>query len=294
MRQVLLYIAALGLLLIPQAVRAVPPLVVGVLEEPQCKPEVAIAIRPLFVKSKGQWESLETRESAQSMRFGNLRWVATLDGNQLAQLSASDPGFSSKYAWTYSRDYLLKPVMPIGLDLPDNQKSSYAGWCDPPKHRPLVVTTGSRWDDPEGWKRIGKSTLVLQQAFTALRHEWSGKSWCMNGLDNKKTPVRIGLAQMKLHAAYHDHEKRVLVAVSLDSRLYECDSEIDEGGVVYWVLLGASPRYIGNMNDLVDAADYDGDGKTEFLFWYGGYNQDGYLLFSNDFRRKTSFLWSYH
>jgi len=294
MKQVFLYVAAVGGLLIFQSVHAGQSLVIGVLEEPQCKPEVTIAIRPLFVKSDGQWKTLDTRESAQSMSFGNLQWIATLDGTQLGQLHARDPGFSSKYAWTYSRDYLLKPTMPSGLRLPDNRQSSYGGWCDPPKHRPLVVTSGSRWRDPEGWKRVDMSEPGLHRAFSALRRQWSGKSWCMNGPDNKKISVRIGPAQMKLHAAYRDNENRELVAMSLDSRLYECDSEVDEGGTVHWILLGASPRYIGDINDLVDAADYDGDGKTEFLFWYGGYDQDGYVLFSNDFRRKTAFLWRYH
>jgi len=45
---------------------------------------------------------------------------------------------------------------------------------------------------------------------------------------------------------------------------------------------------------LLDVGDYDKDGKSEVLFWSSGYNEDGYVLYYDDFRKKVPFKWHYH
>src|SRR5678815_5451992 len=45
---------------------------------------------------------------------------------------------------------------------------------------------------------------------------------------------------------------------------------------------------------LVDAGDYDGDGKSELLFFVSGYNEDGYALFYDGLRKSVSHTWHYH
>ncbi len=52
-------------------------------------------------------------------------------------------------------------------------------------------------------------------------------------------------------------------------------------------LVGTNLELIGhtNLNDQYD---------DEWVFWYSGYNQDGYILFSEDFRQQAKFLWQYH
>ena len=40
--------------------------------------------------------------------------------------------------------------------------------------------------------------------------------------------------------------------------------------------------------------DDDGDGSSEIMFWYSGYNEDGYTLFYRGFTRHASFRWNYH
>jgi hypothetical protein len=39
--------------------------------------------------------------------------------------------------------------------------------------------------------------------------------------------------------------------------------------------------------------DYD-EGQSELLFWYSGYNHDGYALFDSSLARRVDYLWSYH
>ena len=45
---------------------------------------------------------------------------------------------------------------------------------------------------------------------------------------------------------------------------------------------------------LVDAGDYDNDGKSEFLFCIDQYNRGGYKLFYDDFKKRAVFQFNYH
>jgi len=45
---------------------------------------------------------------------------------------------------------------------------------------------------------------------------------------------------------------------------------------------------------LVDAGDYDSDGKSELVFSIDGYNRGGYKLFYDDFSRFATFEFGYH
>jgi len=45
---------------------------------------------------------------------------------------------------------------------------------------------------------------------------------------------------------------------------------------------------------LVDAGDYDNDGKSEIVFSISRYNRGGYELFYDDFKGHTVFEFSYH
>lgn len=45
---------------------------------------------------------------------------------------------------------------------------------------------------------------------------------------------------------------------------------------------------------LVDIGDFNGDGKPEILFWRTAYDQDGYVLFYDDFKKSLSCSWRYH
>jgi hypothetical protein len=46
--------------------------------------------------------------------------------------------------------------------------------------------------------------------------------------------------------------------------------------------------------ELVDAGDYDGDGKSELVFSIDRYDRGGYELFYDDFRKRVVFAFSYH
>jgi hypothetical protein len=44
----------------------------------------------------------------------------------------------------------------------------------------------------------------------------------------------------------------------------------------------------------VDAGDFGGDGGEEAIYFFGGYNFDGYILYYDSFRKAVRFGWNYH
>jgi hypothetical protein len=46
---------------------------------------------------------------------------------------------------------------------------------------------------------------------------------------------------------------------------------------------------------LLDAGDYDDDGRSELIFFLSQPEQtDGFILFDADLRKQASLLWTYH
>jgi len=46
--------------------------------------------------------------------------------------------------------------------------------------------------------------------------------------------------------------------------------------------------------ELVDVGDYDGDSKSEAIFFVSGYDEDGYALFYDCFKKSVWYTWHYH
>ena len=86
-----------------------------------------------------------------------------------------------------------------------------------------------------------------------------------------------------------------LVAASFRPPLTECGNEL--GGVdrPRWFLLqGLRSRFLGDALAFIAATDPDAANGQVYLFWYSGYNRDGYVLFDATFREPVRFLWRYH
>jgi hypothetical protein len=193
--------------------------------------------------------------------------------------------------WTHARDFSLSPVEFSALPLAPNVAEAYGGWCDAPKNKPILLVSGStvmpeyRGTQPKNPPPMG----ALRKAFVKSLPE--GKL-CVNFDDPRPTKIRESDLRIK-----HDiilPGNRRLIALSLTRQLTECGSEI--GGVEQprWFVLERSPRFIDASLTHVATADLDADGEPEHVFWFTGYNEDGYILFASNFRQPIRFTWKYH
>lgn len=272
---------------------AAAEVLVGVLENPQCKPKPTRAVRVMFARTGTGWTPL-TGESENAAAPFPTSWTVALDGRSVGTISTTDPGWKGQHTWSYPRDRLLDLVG--SAPAAPNRKKRFDGWCEAPADRPLVVVSRPFFTDPAGWKRVGPSDDLRERVFPQFKAR-AGRQ--VNCPKDPETSVEFEYSarHLVLLAGYADKQGRRLVAVSLNPKLNGCDGPTEPAWWPNWYLLpadGGQPVFLGEGLELVDAGDYDHDGRSEVIFWYSGYNLDGYVLFADEFASRVEYLWGYH
>jgi NAD(P)H dehydrogenase (quinone) len=101
-------------------------------------------------------------------------------------------------------------------------------------------------------------------------------------------------ADIVVEKAFSSHRNWFIVEANL--RGSECDGLSDEAFASPWFVITPQRqvRFLNSGMWLVDAGDYDADGKSEIVFSLDDYNRGGYKLFYDDFRRSATFEFTYH
>ncbi len=281
--------SALAITLLLLAANAAPEnvqgVLLGVLEQPQCREGHAAAIRPLFIRTTNGWVALSDPGATEGVRFDALSWIVAFDGRSLGAISSVDAGGPR------GRLLGISPGTPPPVI--SNTNTRFAGWCGVPSQRPLVVVSRPNFRDPEAWTLFQPASDLRDVLFDAFKAQAGSATVCRPGAD---TPVAFpyGSKDLLFSRSYQDRNGRKLVAVGLDPRLDSCNGPNEPAWATHWFLLHDGVRYLGAGLSLVDAGDYDGDGVSELLFWYSGYNSDGYVLLYDRFRKRAELGWSYH
>jgi len=274
----------------PQA--ATGTVVLGVLEQPQCKEDPAIAVRAMFVKRERDWVAITSQAESQGVAVPGA-WIVGLDGRTLGGVTTFDPGFQTEYAWTFPRDRLL--LLKPNQSVPNvaNTQKRFAGWCDAPSGRPLVVVSRGVVRDPNRWKPYQPADALRAVLFESFKAHAGPASTC--SVDSE-TPIPLAytIQGLVFSPSYQDRAGRQLVTLGLDPRRNNCDGPADSAWATHSFVLGNEVLYLGQDLALVEAGDFDSDGTSELLFWYSGYNEDGYTLFYDGFRKHVDYHWTYH
>jgi hypothetical protein len=265
----------------------------GILEEPQCKEGGVIHVRPLFMKNDASWQTLNTREASAGHLPKRINWVVSFDGKKIGDVETDDPGFSTNYEWTYPRDRLLNVVSTNSYSPVPNRGNNFEGWCAAPKSRPLVVVANGSVLDPDGWKPFSPPQELVGRLFSEFKARLGAPFICPNPDAEKGVRFKYGAKDVHLLKGYKSNRGQLLITLALKPRKDRCDGP-DDGWNTQTFLVDSNTGYVGAGVNLVDAGDYDGDGTSELLFWFSGYNKDGYVLFSPTTGGRREFLWHYH
>jgi hypothetical protein len=280
-----------GLALMPSSTETV---LLGVLEHPQCKEEQATAVRALFAKKASDWTALNTEETSRSVSLAGVRWTVAFDGKSLGSITTTDPGFETQYAWTYPRDRLLAIAPAQTVPTIKNKERLFAGWCDAPINRPLAVVFPANFRDPEAWKRFKPAPTLLAELFPHFNAAAGPANTCSPDGRDPPAAWAYSASDLVFSGSYGDKAGKKLVGLNLNPRRNNCDGPPDSVWATHWFVVGKTVQYLGRSLSLVDAGDYDGDGQSEVLFWYSAYNEDGYTLFYDGFRKHVDYHWIYH
>ena len=265
--------------------------IVGMLEpQSQCKRDKRPAVRALFARSGSSWISLVDREIAAGYDMGQMEWTVTFDGRTLGTVRTVDPGVPDDRSFRYDRDYRLAIIDDQPLPTIANRREEFGGWCDTPDVRPLVVNAQSRSADPDQWKPFaignGYRELLLDRFLQAFDEPIE--------CSNLPAGYEFSARDLVIHKSYRDAAGRLLVALRLLPNGDRCDAGWDLVSPVAWFSIAETVRHVGNDLTLIDAGDYDNDGESEILFWYAGYNQDGYIILYDGLRWQSNYHWGYH
>ena len=157
---------------------------------------------------------------------------------------------------------------------------------DKPAHRPLVLVTRPDTGDPDEWKPAKLDDAWRAAGIASFRAE----------VKPAASDLRLRDKDVKLVKAYRAKSGRVLFALELSKTVPHADQVPGPEWQTHW-FAGDTPqalKFLGGGLALIDAGDYDGDGRSELIFAKSGYNYDGYVLFSDDFRAAAESGWSYH
>jgi hypothetical protein len=174
-----------------------------------------------------------------------------------------------------------------------NRKQAFEGWCGAPATRPLVVTTHDAFRDPAAWKPSQSSPSVSDRIFDSFKSKVGEVPACPPDSE-PAGKIHHSAADLVFLNGYADRAGRQLVPVSLRPELNACDGIRGDAFSPNWFLIADDVVHLGDGLSLADAGDYDADGHSEVLFWYSGYNSDGYVLFLDEFRNRAEYLWSCH
>ena len=177
-------------------------------------------------------------------------------------------------------------------------------WTGPVVYRPLAVVTRADARDPEGWTAARLTPLELESFTRAFRRRVSLPD-CATLPRNAPSSARgdYTARDVQLRGAYRATSAALLVGLVINQTTHPCDDVRDLSRTVHWFVqdtpMGArvdatAPRYVGNEMQLVAIADFDGDGKSEWLFAVARYNEDGFLLCMDHGRRSLLTNWRYH
>ncbi len=275
-------------------------LVLGFLEdipEDGCQSH-AFGVRVAFRRTDLGWQPFpsECRDQnclkAISSRYpGTVVWTIAFDGKNLGQVKGRTP---KEYNF-YSRVGLQEVVDSSTVPVIGQRSSEFAGFAGCPLYRALVANSKSFFRDPESWKPLQPSTEVSEALHRGFRKKFP--KLCELAKDEstlKSFPYRD--QQVKIVKSYRSKDGRLLarlhLATAIDCEDTEAGDEINDP----WFALDSQgvARYLDSGMWLVDAGDYDNDGKSELVFSIDRYNRGGYEIFYDDLAKHATFEFNYH
>ena len=274
--------------------------VVGVLEERPGhyfgEPNFRV-IRVVFTKTGSEWKPFPNdcrkRDCLKAITSNypkTMRWTIGFDGRQVGQLASTTPDDFRWYSDIGQQVISGSNIPTVGTPSPE-----FAGYVEAKVHRPLIANSQPHLADPERWKPTALSpdlTNVLRHAF---RKKFPKLCRMSKVNENNLEPFVYQEEDVKAIKAYASSKGVVIARMHLeaiDCEDAEAGFDIDDP----WFSMGTNkvPKYMDSGMWLVDAGDYDNDGKSELIFSISRENEGGYEIWYDGFRKHSVFKFNYH
>jgi hypothetical protein len=291
---------SLGIFLALSAYASEPAIILGVLEDvpgQSVGKSPSRGVRVVFQKNGREWKPFPDScpdeaclKTIPSKYPGAVDWTIAFSARSLGQVTAATP----KEFELYSEMGLQKitsnnPIPTIG-----KRSAEFAGFLGSPVLRPLIANSQPYVKDPDAWKPSHPSPRQEASLRLAFRKKFPNVSNCSSQDHENAKPWQYRDTDIKIQKAYSSNKGWSAVEVQLTE--YRCDGPEDDPFYEQWFAI--TPRgetmFLGAGMWLVDAGDYDNDGKSEIVFAINRYNSGGYEIFYDDFEGHAVFEFTYH
>jgi hypothetical protein len=262
-----------------------PAIILGVLEDnpghyvgqPSSR-----AVRVIFQKHGSEWQPFpascpdqQCLKTIASKYPPSITWNIAFSGRSLGQVTAATPKDFEFYA-------------DIGL-----QKITSKGPV-PAAAKKMIADSQPYFRDPDSWKPSHPPVAQQASLRLAFRKKFPQVSNCSSEDSVAAKPWPYRDADLRINKAYSSNKGWSAVQLLLTG--YRCEGPQDDAFIDQW--FAVTPRgeilFLGEGLTLVDAGDYDDDGKSEIIFAIERANEGGYELFHDDFKGHAVFQFSYH
>lgn len=258
-------------------------------------------IMPAFVKDSSDWKTIDALQE-------KVRWTVAFDGRTLGEVESrpdsapeviAQPNAVQSSKYIYAVHAITTPAAKVpSIGKPSgNFDGAFGGVV----RRPLVVVSKPNFYDPDGWKRAALPEDLLAPVRTAYRQAYHHLRQCDERGEPLKSDWDFPDSELTAVRTYGSNKRSFIVETRLKHQKCVFDvngNEVENLEGTQWFYLGSDhvAHSLGADLQLVDAGDYDGDGKSEVIFFFGNTDTDheGYTLFYDDFRNKATLTWTYH
>ena len=254
-------------------------------------------VRILFTRKDSKWIAYQSECSEpECLRTitnqypRDVHWFVGLDGRKIGEVMARTPRDFGFYAHIGLQDIISGTAPVIG-----KRSHEFSGFDGGEVYRPLVTISKPYFKDPALWKRVKVTSQIRKQAYTLLRDK--GPSVCKEGPSDAQrlVPLRYGAEDLGIRA-HRSKDGWLIMTITVEGAYY-CDGGDGDGlldAQTFAINPAGTAQFLGAGLVLVDAGDYDGDGRSELMFALSLYNRGGYVLFSDDLTEQARFVFSYH
>jgi hypothetical protein len=220
-----------------------------------------------------------------------MKWTVTFDGKNVGQITSYTPNEFKWYAAVGQQEIADTGHVPtIG-----KRSSEFGGYAERTVYRPLVANSQPYFKDPEEWKPTQPSPDLVSQLQRAFRKQFPHLCRLGGPNSSEMNPFPYRNEEVKVVKTYRSNTGWALSRLHLeavDCADVEAGFDIDDP----WFVVSPvqSVKYLDSGIWLVDAGDYDNDGRSELVFSINRDNRGGYMLFYDDFKKRASFEFNYH
>jgi hypothetical protein len=254
-------------------------------------------VRVVFEKDGDSWKAFPSNCPTQdclttitSKYPREMTWTIAFDGKNLGKVTSRTPT-----AYGFYSEVGLQNITSTGpIPTLGKKSAEFGGFSGEPVSRPLIANSQPYFKDPEGWKPVTLSTTVVAALHQEFRKRFPNVKNCASPEENIAKPWPYGEHEIEMVKAYSSKDTWSLAELRLKE--YRCDGPTDDPFDGQWFVINPEGHisFLGQSMWLVDAGDYDNDGKSEVVFAIAGYNRGGYELFYGDFKKHVAFEFGYH